>query len=188
MKNQLTEKTIRHYEEAGRKGSTGYLNSMFEVAVHRAVAKGEKEIEYTTASGKVDVRVGRSSWIEIKSCCSEVGYTDRPLAMIERAKYILYTPDLPDEKAIKEDALKCLESCYLFTSEQFIDVLKAMHKGGQEPHIKYNSKNGRYNIQTLATRMKNGNWTTKPLDRFYEYCDENNIPMATMELIDSLRK
>lgn len=187
MKNALTEKTIAHYEEAGRKGSTGYLNSMFEIAVHRAVYRGKQEIEYTTSSGKVDIRVGRTSWIEVKSCCSEVGYTNAPLAMIERAKYILYTPDLPDEKTIKENALKCLESCYLFTSEQFIEALKAMHKGGQEPHIKHNS-NGRYNIQTLATKMKSGNWSTKPLDRFYDFCEEHNIPTATMELIDSLRK
>lgn len=187
MKNQLTEKTISHYEQAMRKGSTGALNSMFEVAVRRIVYKGKMEIEFAEKAGKVDMRIGRSTWIEVKSCCSEVGYTDSPLAMIERAKYILYTPDLPEEQTIKENAKKCLESCYLFTSEQFIQALKAMHKGGQEPHIKHNS-NGRYNIQTLATKMPNGKWTTKPLDRFYDFCESNNIPMATMELIDSLRK
>lgn len=186
MKEKLTEKTIRHYTEAQLKGSTGALNSMFEVAVRRAVYRGKQEIEFTTASGKVDMRVGRSCWIEIKSCCSEVGYDDAPLMMIERAKYVLYTPELPPRNVIENDALSCLECCYLFTSEQFIEVLKAMHKGGTEPHIKRNS-NGHWNIQTLATRMKNGNWTTKPLDRFYDFCEENNIPTATLELIDSLR-
>lgn len=187
MKTNLTEKTVLHYEEAGRKGSTGYLNSMFEVAVHRVVYKGKKDIEYTTGSGKVDIRVGRSSWIEVKSCCSEVGYTDAPLAMIERAKYILYTPDLPDAETIKHNGMKCLETCYLFTSAQFVEMLCYIHKGGT-PHIKLNS-NGHYNIQTLRTFNKNtGKWSEKPYSKFWEYVDNNDIPTATMELIDSLRK
>ena len=187
MKTNLTEKTVLHYEEAGRKGSTGYLNSMFEVAVHRVVYKGKKEIEYTTSSGKVDIRVGRSSWIEVKSCCSEVGYTDAPLAMIERAKYILYTPDLPDAETIKHNAVKCLETCYLFTPEQFIEMLCYIHKGGT-PHIKLNS-NGHYNIQTLRSfNKKTGKWSEKPYSKFWEYVDNNDIPMASLELIDSLRK
>lgn len=187
MKNKLTEKTVSHYEEAGRKGSTGYLNSMFEVAVHRAIYKGKQEIEYTTASGKVDIRVGRSSWIEVKSCCSEVGYADAPLAMIERAKYILYTPDLPDKKTIETDALKCLKTCYLFTPEQFIEMLCYIHKDNT-PHIKLNS-NGHYNIQTLRTfNKKTGKWSEKPYSKFWEYVDNNDIPNASLELIDSLRK
>lgn len=187
-KAKLTENTIQHYESAGMKGSTGYANSMFEVAIHRIISKSRREIEYTTKAGKADVRIGRTAWIEVKTCCGEVGNDADPLAEIHKAAYILYTPDLPTERTIKENALKCLETCYLFTSAEFIEMLKYIHKGGTEPHIKRNS-NGRWNIQTLRTyNKKTGKWSEKPYSRFWEYVDNNDIPSATMELIDSLRK
>jgi len=187
MKNQLTEKTINHYENAGLKGSTGYANSMFEVSVHRILYKGTKEIEYTSKQGKADIRIGRAAWIEVKTCCGEVGNDADPLAEIHKAAYVLYTPDLPDERTIKENALKCLETCYLFTSEQFVEMLCYIHKDNT-PHIKRNS-NGRWNIQTLRTfNKKTGKWSEKPYNKFWDFVDNNDIPSATLELIDSLRK
>lgn len=188
MKTQLTEKTIFHYETAGAKGSTGYANSMFEVAVRRVISRGSAEIEFTSASGKSDIRIGRTSWIEIKTCCGETGNDADPLAEIHKARYVLYTPDLPDERTIKSNGLKCLETCYLFTAEQFIEMLCYIHKGGAEPHIKRNAS-GRWNIQTLRTyNKKTGKWSEKPYSRFWDFVDENDIPTATLELIDSLRK
>ena len=188
MKKALTENTIRHYETAGAKGSTGYLNSMFEIAVRRCVYRGHAEIEYTRAAGKADMRVGNNVWFEIKTCCGETGTAENPLASITRAPYILYTPDLPEEQDIKENAEKCLETCLLFTQAQFIEMLCYIHKGGQEPHIRLNSR-GRYNIQSLRTyNSKTGKWSQAPYDRFWEYVDNNGIENATLELIDSLRK
>ena len=188
MKNFLTENTVNHYETAGMKGSTGYANSMFEVAIRRVITHTKKEIEYTSRAGKADVRVGRTNWMEIKTGCGETGNDADPLAEIHKARYVLYTPDLPDEKTIKTNAVKCLETCYLFTADQFIEMLCYIHKGGAEPHIKRNSS-GRWNIQTLRTfNKKTGKWSEKPYSKFWEYVDNNDIPTATMELIDSLRK
>lgn len=187
MKMELTKVTVEHYEGAGMKGSTGYANSMFEVAVRRAISKGKREIEYTAKQGKADQRVGRGTWLEIKTGCSETGNDANPLAEIEKAAYILYTPDLPDENTIKTNSLKCLETCYVFSSAQFVEMLCYIHKDGT-PHIKRNSS-GRWNIQTLRTwNKKTRKWSEKPYSKFWDYVDENDIPNATLELIDSLRK
>lgn len=195
-RNKLTERTIQHYEEARAKGSTGAINSMYEVAIKRTLARNFKNIEYTTASGKADIRIGRNTWVEVKSCCSETGTTEDPLACITRSRYVIYTPDLPSLDTIENNAIEVLEQSYIFTSEEFIEMLGAIHKG-EGLHIKYNKptttkqgkkRGGRWNIQTLATKMPSGKWTTCPLDRFYEFVEEHRIPFATLELIDSLRK
>ena len=185
--NRLTEKTILHYETAGAKGSTGYANSMFEVAVRRIVYHGKKNIEFTEKAGKADMRVGRSIWFEIKTCCGETGNDADPLGSIHRAKYVLYTPDLPDERTIKENAVKCLETCYVFTAEQFEEMLCYIHRDGT-PHIRRTSR-GTWNIQSLRTySTKTGKWSEKPYRKFWEYVDDNDIPTATLEMIDNLRK
>lgn len=188
MELKLTQNTVVHYENAGAKGSTGYANSMFEVAVRRAISRSGEEIEYTTEAGKADIRVGRSAWFEIKTGCGETGNDRDPLGSIHKAQYILYTPDLPEERDIKNNSLKCLETCYLFSSETFIQMLCYIHKGGTEPHIKRN-KNGRWNIQSLRVfNTKTQKWSEKPYQRFWEFVDQHDIPNASLELIDQLRK
>ena len=187
MKLTLNAVTIAHYDAALQKGSTGSLNSMFEVAVRRAISRSRREILFTEKAGKVDIRIGRTCKVEIKTCSGEVGNDADPLAEIHAAHYIFYTPELPDRDTIESNSEKCLNTCYVFTPEEFVEMLCYIHRDGT-PHIKRNS-NGRWNIQTLQTfNRKTGKWSRKPLEKFYDYVDEHSIPNATLELIDSLRK
>lgn len=187
--NKLNNSTIEHYTRAGEKGSTGSANSMFEVAVRRYMAKNGVKIEFTEGHGKADIRIGRSTWIEIKTCCGEVGNDTDCLASVHRAKYVFYVPDLPDYDTIVNDAQACFESCFVFTAEQFEAMLCFIHKGGKEPHIKYNAARGTWNIQTLRTyNKKTGKWSEKPYTRFWEFIAENNIDNASIEFLDAIRK
>ena len=178
-KNTLHEHTIMHYNNSAEKGSTGALNSMFECAVTTALRRDSKQTLYVRGHGKVDWKD-----IEVKSCCSETGSIDKPLDEIEKAVYILYTPDLPDEDTIKNDCIACLESCFIFTSAQFIEMLCYIHKDGT-PHIKLNKARGRYNIQTLRTFCKaTGKWSEVPYKKFWDYVNTHNIENATLEWYD----
>ena len=188
MYTDLDARTVHHYSTAAERGSTGALNSLFECAVVRAGARDGADKLYTTGSDKADWRIGRSTWVEVKSCCSETGGAGDPLEEIHRAHYILYTPDLPDEDTILHDAVACLETCLVFTADEFVEMLCYIHKGGMEPHIRQTSR-GRWNIQTLRTyNKKTGKWSEVPYKKFWEFVRERNIPNASLEWVESVRK
>lgn len=188
MLQELDIFTVEHYTTAAMRGSTGARNSMFECAVVRAGARNGADKIRTSGADRADWRIGRSTWVEVKSCCSETGGDADPLEEIHRAHYVLYTPDLPDDDIIEHDALACLESCFVFTSEQFIEMLCYIHRGGTEPHIRRTSR-GRWNIQTLRTFNKTtGKWTEAPYRKFWEYVQLHDIPNASLDWVESVRK
>lgn len=177
MKTTLSETTLRHYGAAHQKGSTGALNAEFECAVTQALRLDGRYTQYIRGAGQTD-------WygIEVKSCCSETGSEAEPLEEILKAEFILYTPDLPDREVIETDSVACLETCWIFTPAQFIEMLCYIHKGGAEPHIKLNKDRGRYNIQTLRQyNKKTGKWSELPYKKMWQFVRENGIQNASVD-------
>ena len=88
------------------------------------------------------------------------------------ASYILYAAEVDN---LTEGNVP--DMMFIFTREQFIEMLAATGRKGLESSLKYNAKRGTVEIQAWSVyNKKTQKWVSARLNKYYDYIEANNIP------------
>lgn len=90
------------------------------------------------------------------------------------ASYILYAAEVDN---LTEDNVP--DMMFIFTREQFIELLTVTGRRGLESSLKYNAKRGTVEIQQWSVfNKKTQKWVSARLNKYYDYIEEHEIPTA----------
>lgn len=159
------------------KNSTGFVGKFAE-EFRLILNKKPRDILNCRAANRVDVRLGRSVGIEIKTGCGAVAYAEGrlpfttddiiPENILPGVRFVLWLP-FPSiflqEIAKIENGLQAqkvletmLKNSFLFTREQFLDMLESIGKNGLRSSVKVSKQGGQLNIQTISAKMESRLW------------------------------
>ena len=96
--------------------------------------------------------------------------------------YVAYTAEV---EGLTEDNV--LDNVFIFSRDQFIEMLTVSGRKGLESSLRYNAKRGTVGIQPWKLFSKQtGKWVEARLNKYYEYLEANEIP-TIREFLEMVR-
>lgn len=162
-------------------GSTGVMGKLCDFAVRDYVmAQGVRKADDVRCrrSGKTDwsIRVAgrmvkgetKTNMGEWKVPCARISAED----IFPGMDFVVYTAEVDN---LTEDNLP--DMMFVFTREQFIELLTVTGRKGLESSLRYNAKRGTVGIQAWSVyNKKTEKWVSARLNKYYDYLEENEIP------------
>lgn len=162
-------------------GSTGVIGKLCDFAVRDFVmAKGvqsENDVR-CRAAGKTDwsIRINgklyrgetKTNMGEWKVPCARISADD----IFPGKAYVAFTAEV---EGLTEENIP--DNVFVFTRDQFIELLIMTGRKGLESSLRYNAKRGTVGIQAWKVwNNKTGKWVEARLTKYYDYLEANEIP------------
>lgn len=166
-------------EEQG-KGSTGIVGKLMDFYVRDYLMSGgvRKAADVRCrANGKTDWTIKVSGVLckgETKTNMGEFKAPSNWTAddIFPGYAYVAYTAEV---EGLTEDNF--MDNMFMFTREQFIELLTVTGRKGLESSLRYNAKHGTLGIQPWKSYIpKTGKWCEARLNKYYDFLDNNGIP------------
>lgn len=190
---KVVEERIPRLRKEYEAGSTATIGK-FSETLRNILNERPRDVIRCRAANRVDIRIGRNRYIEVKTGSGAVAYAEETAVgyftnedlsdryLLKGCNEIIWMPFPPVAPADifnltdAEAAVKLLElflkNSWVFSRDEFIDMLSTIGKNGLKSSLKV-SKNGRQlNIQTITPRMEG---------RFWDYVEGR--PTAYEELL-----
>lgn len=178
--NAIREFNIRIRDEQA-KGSTGYIGKQVDFWVRDAImvhGVGSVDDVRCRRAGQADwsIRLGgklfngetKTNMGEWKVPCARICADD----IFPKADYVAFTAEVEGLTAENVG-----DNVFVFTREQFIDLLIVSGRKGLESSLRYNKKRGTVGIQAWKMFSKQtGKWVEARLNKYYDFLEENEIP------------
>lgn len=162
-------------------GSTGVVGKLCDFAVRdfvmahgveklndvrcRAAGKSDWTIRISGKLVKGETKTNMGEW---KVPCARVSADD----IFPGKDYVVYTAEVDN---ITEENLP--DMMFVFTREQFIELLTVTGRKGLESSLRYNAKRGTVGIQAWSVyNNKTQKWVSARLNKYYDYLEANEIP------------
>lgn len=162
-----------------KKGSTGVVGK-FSEGLRIILNAKPTDIMRCRAANRADIRIGRNLLIEVKTGSGAVAYAEDTLMgfftkedltaenVLKGCKEVIWMPfpvmpaedivNLPDPEAVQAMMELVLKNAWIFSREEFINLLTVMGKNGLKSSL-HLTKNGRQvNIQTISAKMESKFW------------------------------
>ena len=178
--NRVRELNARLRDEQA-KGSTGAVGKLMDFCVRDyLMAHGVDRADDVRCRSAVKsdwtIRIGGKLYRgETKT---NMGEWKVPFARINAddifptCAYVVYTAEVEGL-----DMENFMDNMFVFTREQFIELLTETGRKGLESSLRYNQSRGTVGIQAWKTyNKKSGKWCEARLSKYYEFLEVNEIP------------
>ena len=158
--------------------STGVFGK-FSEGIRIVLNKRPTDALRCRCANRTDIRIGRNIHIEVKTGSGAVAYAEdrrEPFTKADcvaenvfpRARFVVWAPfeivrveeivKLDDAEAALALFERLLRNSWVFTREQFVDMLERIGKNGLQSSLKVSKNGGQLNIQTITPRMEDRLW------------------------------
>lgn len=161
--------------------STGVVGKLCDFHVRDFImAQGVRKAEDVRcrAAGKSDWTIRIAGHVYHGETKTNMGEWKVPCARISAddifpgKAYVAYTAEV---EGLTEENIP--DNVFIFTREQFIELLTVTGRKGLESSLRYNAKRGTVGIQAWKVwNNKTGKWVEARLTKYYEYLEANEIP------------
>jgi hypothetical protein len=188
--NAIREFNIRIRDEQ-TKGSTGYIGKQVDfwvrdsIMVHGVSSVADVRCRRAGAddwciriNGKLYRGETKTNMGEWKVPCARICADD----IFPKADYVAFTAEV--EGLTAENVA---DNVFVFTREQFIEMLTMTGRKGLESSLRYNAKRGTVGIQAWKLYSnQTGKWVEARLNKYYDYLEANAIPTIA-EFLEMVR-
>lgn len=154
--DSLTQSAKMRALESGKeyRADDGIIGKVFEIVLREYIqpfSRRNNERVTPQKSTYCDMRIGNAGKVEIKSACGEIGEGTEFSDILPRADYVIYCPEVDPNIALENQA-------FVFTREQFIDMLKNYPGSGSAVRFGKSSTNGaaKIAIQSFYAETRKG--------------------------------
>ena len=169
--DSLTQSAKLRALESGKeyRADDGIIGKVFEIVLREYIqpfSKRNNERVTSSRSSYCDMRIGNAGKVEIKSACGELGEGTEFSDILPKADYVIYCPEVDVNIAVENQS-------FVFTREQFIDMLKSYPGSGSVVRFGKSSTSGATKIAIQSFYAETRKSASKKIaNHLWECCYE----------------